>query len=238
MVITRELREEIEAVVSKAVSECIKSEVNIKEIVSKVSLAITKTINDKLVNVEKSMAELKKKFEEDNKKLADKIVATENKMILVSKENDSLTEKLDIIDQKSRSCNLRIFNLKDKQEDTKNEIRNLLQSKMALNLKDEDIQVCYRIGKKEKAKPRGIFLRLASLDLKQIIYSKKKLLKGTGVVIREDLTSVRVQLLNDAIDKVGLKNAWTENGKIYVHHVNKIFVIKNKTDLTKVLNTL
>ncbi|KAG5872048.1 hypothetical protein JTB14_008340 [Gonioctena quinquepunctata] len=46
--------------------------------------------------------------------------------------------------------------------------------------------------------------------------TKKKLLKGTGIIIREDLTKSRVELLNDTISKFGLKQVWTESGKIYL----------------------
>ncbi|CAG9820710.1 unnamed protein product [Phaedon cochleariae] len=234
MVITREMRDEIELAVSKAVSESIKREINVKEIISKVTQAITKTISDSLSNLEKAVAELKNKTEAENKKLQDKVGKLEQEMKEVVKKTNIYEEKLDYMDQNTRLSNLRVFNLNESQEEPRNEIKNLFQSKMAITLRDEDINLCYRIGKKNDEKPRGIFIKLRSLDLKQNVYSKKKLLKGTGVVIREDLTKTRVQLLNDSIEKFGLKNVWTENGKIYINHNNKVTSIRNKIEFSKV----
>ncbi|XP_074026905.1 uncharacterized protein [Leptinotarsa decemlineata] len=233
MVITREMRDEIELVVSKVVSESIKRELNMKEI-SKVTQAITKTINDSFLNLEKTVAELKHKTEAENEQLKDKVEKFDQEIKEVVKKTNIHEEKLDFMDQNTRLSNLRVFNLNERQEDTRNEIKILFQSKMAITLRDEDINLCYRIGKKIDEKPRGIFIKLRTLDLKPNIYSKKRLLKGTGVVIREDLKEARVQLLNDSIEKIGLKNVWTENGKIYINLNNKVSRIRNKIELTKI----
>ncbi|CAH1163372.1 unnamed protein product [Phaedon cochleariae] len=232
MVITREIREEIETTVNSAVNKSIKTESLISEIAQKVSEAIIKTIQQKLLSMEKTVAELQKK----NDTLESKLKSLETKINDSDKGKDEMERKLDQIDQSTRSTNLRIFNLKETQnEDTRTEVMRILNNKMSLNLSDADIQLCYRIGKGQGNKSRGIFLKLKQLTTKQTIYGKKKLLKGTNIVVREDLTTLRVNMMNEAIGKLGLKNVWTENGKIYVNKDSKITIIRNKNDLRNVL---
>nr|CAI5855927.1 unnamed protein product [Callosobruchus analis] len=110
----------------------------------------------------------------------------------------------------------------------------ILNNKSALRLENDDIQICYRVGKKEENKPRGIFLKFKNQNIKEAIYRKKKLFKGSGIVVREDLTKVRLELLNYAIEKIGLKSMWTENSKIYaIGGDRKIAIIRNKQDVAK-----
>lgn len=73
-----------------------------------------------------------------------------------------------------------------------------------------------------------------NLSIKQLIYSKKKLLKAIGIIIRENLISNRVKMLNDAVDKFGLKNVWTENYNLHYAKNNRVLVIRSKEDLTKI----
>nr|CAI5840356.1 unnamed protein product [Callosobruchus analis] len=54
-------------------------------------------------------------------------------------------------------------------------------------------------------KPSGVLVRFHSTNTKELIYDKKKLLKGTGLVIKEDLTENRVKIMEAAVDKTSLK---------------------------------
>lgn len=81
-------------------------------------------------------------------------------------------------------------------------------------------------------------MKLANLNTKQNIYSKKKLLNGTGIVIKEDLPKGKLELVNKLTEKLGIKNVWTENGKIHVYHENKIKIVKNKKDIEHFINII
>nr|CAI5843484.1 unnamed protein product [Callosobruchus analis] len=71
------------------------------------------------------------------------------------------------------------------------------------------------------------------MDLRRNIYSKKKMLKGSGVVIKEDLSDYRLKLMDAAIEKISLRRVWSFNGNIFVLHNNKKMRIKSKEDLAK-----
>nr|CAI5856773.1 unnamed protein product [Callosobruchus analis] len=152
------------------------------------------------------------------------------------KKIDALETRFDEIDQTRRSANLRIFNLKeDNQENIRNDIIELINAKMSLKLTANDFEACHRVGRKEEGKNRGIFVKIASIEKRNSIYAKKKLSKGTGVVVKEDLTSLRAELLRKAIEKIGLRNVWTENWKIFAILNRKKIIVRNIEDF---LNTL
>nr|CAI5868559.1 unnamed protein product [Callosobruchus analis] len=58
------------------------------------------------------------------------------------------------------------------------------------------------------------------------------MLKGSGVVIKEDLTEYRLKLLDTAIEKTSPRRVWSFNRNISVLHNNKM-CIKSKEDLAK-----
>ncbi|CAG9823863.1 unnamed protein product [Phaedon cochleariae] len=236
MVLTREIREEIESAVGHAVNKCIKHDSFIKTIVSNVTEAVVKTMEKKLSQLEVAVADLQNNYTELKSDYENKMETMETKIRQLESQKNKTEENMDRMDQESRRTNLRIFSFKEnQQENTREEVIKLLNSKMALNLTTRDIELCYRVGKRIDNKNRGIFLKLKSYETKEGIYSKKKLLKGTGVAIREDLTSVRVEVLNTCIEKFGLKNVWTGNGKIYLNTDNRVTIIKTKKDCIDLL---
>nr|CAH7724987.1 unnamed protein product [Callosobruchus chinensis] len=149
-------------------------------------------------------------------------------------ENEHLMRKVDELDQGARLKNIRIFKLKETDNEILiNKVTELFQSKMGIRANNEDILSCTRIGKKAGNKTRGILLELANISLKNKIYEKKKLLKGSGVVIKEDLTGNLLKLMELAIEKNSLRNVWSHRGNVYVYKNNKRHLISCESDLNK-----
>nr|CAH7720377.1 unnamed protein product [Callosobruchus chinensis] len=107
---------------------------------------------------------------------------------------------------------------------------------MGFTLTEGDIQSCYRIGQKTEQKSRAIFLSLKGYVIRNKIFNNKKLLKGTRIVIKEDLTTLRVNLISRVIVKTSLKSAWTSEGKIYVKYNGKICKIVSNNDFDKIFS--
>ncbi|PSN38374.1 hypothetical protein C0J52_21482 [Blattella germanica] len=63
------------------------------------------------------------------------------------------------------------------------------------------------------------------------VFRSKKLLKGSGITVREDLTKRRHSLLKMAITKFGLQNVWTVDGNIIVKDGDNKRRITRETDL-------
>lgn len=231
MVLTRDICEEIKSVVNQVVSKYLKTDTFIDEISKKVSDAIAIALENRLRKIEESVAALKN----ENEKLENKLQNLQNNLPAADVGHPELEDRLDRLDQSARSCNLRIFNFKEKaDENVKQEIKNILNSKIHTTLTDEDILLCYRVGKKKENKHRGILIKLKNTTTKQCIFTKKRLLKGTGIVVKEDLTNTRLKIMNKAIDKLGVKNVWSENGKIFCIYNENVHVIDNEKKFSEI----
>lgn len=69
---------------------------------------------------------------------------------------------------------------------------------------------------------------------RKIIWSNKKLLKGTKFLITESLTKRRMKLYAAARNTMGPRNAWTADGRIFVRSPNnEIKRINDFNDLPK-----
>ncbi|CAH1980322.1 unnamed protein product [Acanthoscelides obtectus] len=154
-----------------------------------------------------------KKWHKYNKKSGGKITVLEKKIeyiisfnstvvndlkeetSILRSENEQLMRKIESLDQGARTDKLRIFNLVEKDSDNLfEEIINRVNSRMGINIKQEDTLDCRRLGKKQDGKRRGIILKLNGFVMKQNIYNKKNLLKVSNICIK-DLTENRLKLM-------------------------------------------
>nr|CAI5856437.1 unnamed protein product [Callosobruchus analis] len=223
MVITRDIRDEIKISVSSTINSVLKSDEFLDQLIQKVTENVIKTL-------EARFAELEKKLH-DNSSV---IMELKEETGLLRYENECLSQKYDDLEQAGRVNNLRIFKVKEKpQEKLVDEVINIIKSHLGVNVEHKDILLCTRIGKMEKARPRGILLKLTSILKKQEIFNKKKNLKGSGIVLKEDLTDHRLKLMEEAVEKTSLKSVWSYNGRVYVMKDSKKINIRNRKDLDK-----
>lgn len=224
--VTREITEEIKTIVDVALKEIWKDDKFIKSISDKISSEINSTLNKKLKVIEKDVSAVKSEINTIKKEFIAYKTNCDSKVNELNSKITNYEEKLnkfDDMEQELKKNNLWIFKLQEKDsEETKTEVITLLNNKMNLNLSSDDIDVCHRIGKRDPGKTRGIFLQFSTFKMKRNIHNQKKLLKGTGVVIKEDLTKKRLLVLNEAIRRHTLANVWTENGTIMCKVDNKI----------------
>ncbi|CAG9824526.1 unnamed protein product [Phaedon cochleariae] len=239
MPITRDQVEKINKLVSVNIKQLWKEESFIKSITDKVSKIIMETLNEKLSEYEREILEVKKEV----KKLDDdiheielnstvKLDKFESELEKIKNANKIIEKQYEALDQHSRRNNLRIFNLKEENnENTEQRIIRIFKEKMKIEIRPEDIEGCHRVGKRESTEPRGILLKLRTYIKKEEIFNAKKFMKGTGTVIREDLTQTRVKLLREAIQKFSIVNTWTRNGKILAKVNGKIIIIHSADHL-------
>ena len=101
-------------------------------------------------------------------------------------------------------------------EDTDKFVLNIINNDLEIDLKEVAIDRTHRIGdpKKKKKKVRPIIVKLVRYYDRKEVFSRKKYLKGKGILITESLTSFRVKKLEEAREKYGFKNVWTIDGFI------------------------
>ncbi|XP_039275958.1 la-related protein 7-like [Nilaparvata lugens] len=156
----------------------------------------------------------------------------------LQKEVSSLKEQLKLSDEKvkqsfdradnleqyqRRNC-IRIFGVPEaNKEDTDQLVIDVCKDKLGVNIELQDIDRSHRVGRRlavaasntPPPRPRAIIVKFVSYRQRYAVFSQKKKLKGTGVVIREDLTQRRIQLYNSMVEKFGYKNVWSFDGIIY-----------------------
>lgn len=127
---------------------------------------------------------------------------------------EALQMKLDDLEQYQRRQCVRIFGVGEEAgEDTDLKAIEVAR-KIGVDLSLHDIDRSHRIGATGGDRPRGIIVKFVSYRKRSEIFRNKKLLKGSNITIREDLTKCRYQLLQDTIQKYGIKNVWTMDGCI------------------------
>ena len=117
---------------------------------------------------------------------------------------------------------------------------------LGVDLAVEDIERSHRLGPKtlqdvaahgnslgKSLKSRPIIVKFVSYRKRHEVFSAKKKLKGKKITIVENLTKTRQRIFNVARKTVGLKNSWTQNGKIFAKRTddNKVFTLTKERDL-------
>lgn len=171
----------------------------------------------KTLEIEKNIAFVNNSFEE----LKSEISNLKQQNVNLKKSVDSLVLQVDSNEQHNRNECLLIHGIPEYDKETPTQSGEIFAKKvtqfLGVNMKSEVcIKRAHRLGKKRTdGKPRPIIVRLWSPELRNIIYAKKKLCKGNGFSITENLTKRRLILKKEAETKYGESNVWTKEGRLY-----------------------
>jgi len=135
--------------------------------------------------------------------------------------DERLVERTDELEQYQRRNNLRLFGVKESvSEDTDKLVISICRDKLGVVLPAEAISRSHRVGRRQDAaadggkRPRPIIVSFTTYRTRRMVFQDKKKLKGTGVTIREDLTFRRQELYRTAVSRYGVKNVWTQDGRV------------------------
>jgi hypothetical protein len=195
-------------------------------------------------------------FEEMNGRLHDLSVENETlnkKVWALTRKNSDLevgvkaakndakitAQKTNDLEQHTRKSSIRIFGLPDNKKDesiyqTADVVTQLLTEKLQMKISPFDIDIAHRLGRFEAGRPRPIIAKFMTRRHKIEAVQKRRSLKGTRIVIREDLTPMNQALLKDTSDLERVDNAWSSDGKIYAKLISGSIVrVTHVTDLEK-----
>lgn len=134
----------------------------------------------------------------------------------IEKFRVNMEEKIDNIEQFSRRNNIRIYGLKEgENENIQLVVDNFFTEKMGLHDMEEKIDYCHRIGKSTSDGKRAILVRLKTRAARDIVISNRKVLKGTQITVTEDMTALRHRWLKEVVEVIGGRSVWTLNGQIF-----------------------
>ena len=84
-----------------------------------------------------------------------------------------------------------------------------------MQLKEDDIDVCHRVGAPNPSKPRQVIVRFLRRQTKDRLFVQKKHLKPQGLMLFHDLTHANNRLLYDVKHHNRVQSAWVSyTGKI------------------------
>lgn len=192
----------------------------IKRVIEKIF--VSETFLSKLVD--KISTVLTTQLESTIKVHTDKVGQLEQKM-------ENISKQIDDQEQFSRRNNLRIYGVPEEMnENVSDKLITLFQNKLGIKVSTQDVDFCYRVKSKEGAN-RCVIVRFCQNWLKQEIFRSKRKLKGSNIVIKEDLTLRRVSVYKQACIKFDPKNVWSSEGKVVCKINNRIYKFSSLKDL-------
>ena len=134
----------------------------------------------------------------------------------IQKKIGLLEDEIDSLQQYSRRTCLLVHGVKEtKDENTDNVVMDVIESKLNVELSQNDIGRTHRLGRKTNGeKPRPLIVRFATYRPRKKVFDSKRKLKGQGIVITENLTKKRYSLLQKCIVEFGRDKVWSFDGRI------------------------
>lgn len=149
----------------------------------------------------------------------------------VKQRMDSMEDRQDRAEQYSRRNCLLFIGLEEGSRDDESAcldlVMDVIKNKLSLELSDHVVERCHRLGPKKQGRRRPIIVKFYSYRYRREVFSAKKSLAGTGVVITEFLTQNRMVVYSKAKEIHGPKNVWTSDGKIMIKVNDRKIVVSS-----------
>ena len=185
-------------------------------------------------------------FEARIKKLEDESALKANQLVAIKHENNhlrvqvaALKDEMEIAEQYSRR-NCLIFHgvPEEKGESTSQKVIQIINEKLdipSVDINIKDIDRSHRLGewkneritRQSQIRNRPIIVKFKGYDSRYGVFTNKKKLKNSNIMITENLTKKRYELLKKCIVKLGKGNVWTYDGRITTKIGNKYIVINS-----------
>ena len=163
-------------------------------------------------------------------------------------KTNELLSKINDIEQYTRRNNLRIFGVPDPGDwetaaESEEKVLSIFHQKLKMyNIKSEQIEACHRIGRYKEGKNRAVIVRFISRKTKDSIIKERKQLKGTRILIAEDLTRENAawffKVKMSVKDESSISSVWTHNGETFVYGPSGKVKISMNSDLNKLTELL
>ena len=213
--------EEAPDVLSKFLEDLdVRLDKKLKEQEGRIIKEIERSINSSIEQVHASMEELK----EENRKLKEELTEVEKKCDKQEGQINKLKREVEAVrehaiknEQYSRKNNLKIFGLQEKEGgQCVEEVQTMVKEKLKLSLRKEDIEVAHRLPATKRSATRPVIVKLRDTGIKFSLLKARRLLKGTGVSVTEDISQSILDTTKQLRDSPTTKDAWCWNGKIYI----------------------
>lgn len=130
--------------------------------------------------------------------------------------NTKLYNDLDVMEQYSRRNCLIVHGVPDT-TDPESAVLDIFTNKLGVSIGRETIDRCHRLGtsaNSSTSRPRAVIVKFTTYQARQKVFSMKRQLKGTKLLITENLTRRRNELLSKAKSLPNVTATWTSDGRI------------------------
>ena len=149
----------------------------------------------------------------------------------IDEKISSIQDKTDDLEQRDRLKNLRIFGVKEEQNESTDSLVIEVATKTNVSLQPGCISRSHRVGPKNSKKTRAIIVNFVSYADRKKFFQAKKKLKGSGISIREDLTKIRQKILERASAEYGPSTVWSNDGVIVIKIGETYHRVKTENEL-------
>ena len=125
-------------------------------------------------------------------------------------------DKCDELEQYGRRNNIRVFGVKEESGENTDNLVIAVAKKIDVHLDPSCIDRSHRVGKPGGRYPRPIIVKFTSYATRSAVFQSKRLLKGSKITIREDLTQARLALMKRAIESYSERCVWSYDGVIMI----------------------
>jgi len=192
----------------------------------------TKVTLDTLVTLFRAQsASLKSHYE-------DLIAAKDQEIAELKQRSSVLEDRCDAIEQYSRRNTVRIRGIPEDPKvdnvagNTDSVVIEVVKAKMGIDIFENDIIRCHRIGKAGDGIQRDIIVKFICHRKKTQLMGARKKLAGSGIFINEDLTSLRAKLsykVRCLKRQKQLQDTWIYDGVVFAKLLDNK-VVKMTTD--------
>ncbi len=200
------------------------------ELLSEIKSELKILVQESVAQVEGKVHDLQKEndqFKEDLAKV--KAEVQENKQACDRLQHVAFNAAAHAVrnEQYSRKSTIRVFGVKQEdKENTTTLVLEIIKEKLKVELRPQDIDASHRVGKQQEDKPRGIIVRFVRRIHKEQVIGARRLLKGSGITVTEDLCVPMMQLYNRVRNSERVKNCWTWRGVVFAEdHQGKVHKI-------------
>ena len=120
------------------------------------------------------------------------------------------------MEQYSRRNCLVVHCIPETKEDSRDAVLHVFNGQLNVPVTPQWIDRSHRLGRFQPSsnKPRPVIVKFVSYETRRQVFSAKRRLNGSKIVVTENLTKRRSEILNRTKSQPDVKAAWTTDGRI------------------------
>ena len=156
------------------------------------------------------------------------ITELKGKLVVQEKLTQTAIQDIEQLEMYSRRNNIRVYGIQEtEKEDCERVFVDLYKQRLKLDVPRGEICRAHRIGRvtNDPRRPRPIIVKLIRHNIESAVIRQRRELKGTRIVIREDLTAYSEVL------SLGVRPVWSMDGRITALYNDTKHQIRDRSDI-------